>query len=539
MASATRRLSQSMGEVRRRVHLDENAVQKHPWGGSVGRWLEAELDYQKNMLPGIDNMWLLLDEGSDFNPVCASISTFEEDVDVDKLIEHWEDMARRFPSYRRRPSGLHRRFHTAVLRDYEGYDIRDHFSVETMPDGANGKRELEDHMAEFIARGWDLSKALWEVKVLRNYHDGTGAKSAMMSRAHHTLADGQGFVISQLTTTSARKMVEKKQEQMNGHAHQVNAQAHAVKTGRAKLSDIPFPAASSAIKPLDPYVPSLVVACLFYALHAVFVLIALIYGTLAGLRAGIAFLTFRRRALRYEGARPYEKEFSFSDAVGLADIKLVQKAFGSKKRKITLNDVMCAVVAKTLWRYFERVGQTSDSRVALFIPISIRTPDDPGMGNFTSGMIAYFRHHRGRASTQVLIDAAHDEMRKLKTSFWPRVCFKLLAWAYRAPVLFPAPSRLKLVDAALESVHGVLTNVPGPPGAIDVEGARILRWTASPPQAGKGTLGIGMISYDGHLVWTVTADKTARYEGIARELTEGFVTAFEEFLEEAKQRIKD
>jgi hypothetical protein len=50
----------------------------------------------------------------------------------------------------------------------------------------------------------------------------------------------------------------------------------------------------------------------------------------------------------------------------------------------------------------------------------------------------------------------------------------------------------------------VLTNVPGPQDSIQMDGVEVLRWTASPPQAGKGVLGIGMISYNGKLVWTVT-----------------------------------
>jgi hypothetical protein len=50
----------------------------------------------------------------------------------------------------------------------------------------------------------------------------------------------------------------------------------------------------------------------------------------------------------------------------------------------------------------------------------------------------------------------------------------------------------------------VLTNVPGPGTPIDIEGAEVLRWTASPPQAGKGVLGLGILSYNGHLIWTVT-----------------------------------
>lgn len=67
-------------------------------------------------------------------------------------------MCARFPAYRQRPAGLHRRFHTAVLADYD-FDINTHFSVETLKDGANGKHDLEERMAEFVARDWDLTKA--------------------------------------------------------------------------------------------------------------------------------------------------------------------------------------------------------------------------------------------------------------------------------------------------------------------------------------------------------------------------------------------
>lgn len=41
------------------------------------------------------------------------------------------------------------------------------------------------------------------------------------------------------------------------------------------------------------------------------------------------------------------------------------------------------------------------------------------------------------------------------------------------------------------SVPAVVTNIPGPPEEAELGGSRILRWTALPPQAGKGTAGIG------------------------------------------------
>jgi diacylglycerol O-acyltransferase len=50
----------------------------------------------------------------------------------------------------------------------------------------------------------------------------------------------------------------------------------------------------------------------------------------------------------------------------------------------------------------------------------------------------------------------------------------------------------------------VFTNIPGPSAEIEMAGSKVLRCTASPPQGGQGVLAIGVISYNGHLVWTVT-----------------------------------
>jgi hypothetical protein len=64
-----RRLSNTVNDVQARV-APELSDRKGLLSGPFGRWLEEELDYQRNMLPGIDNMWLLLTGGeNDFNPV--------------------------------------------------------------------------------------------------------------------------------------------------------------------------------------------------------------------------------------------------------------------------------------------------------------------------------------------------------------------------------------------------------------------------------------------------------------------------------------
>ncbi|TFK49306.1 hypothetical protein OE88DRAFT_1683145 [Heliocybe sulcata] len=547
-SSMQRRLSVSVEDVARRTNKIETSERKGLIGGAIGKWLEEEWDYQRHSLPGIDNMWFLLSRGTDFNPVCAGIFTFKREFELDSLIKIWSAMTERYPVYRQRVTGLNRRFHTARLKEDPNFDVRNSIRVVHMPDGANGKDELEDEMARFIAQDWDLSKPLWEVMVFYNYRDATGAKAAILTRAHHALSDGQGFVLSQLSITSAGPKIE-------AQLKKAAATKHNLQAGKAKLSDLPINGYGKRLAPLDPFIPSLVVTFLFWLLYILFTAISIVYDVYTSTRAALIFVTFRRTALRYKGPRREEKEFSFSAAVSLKDIKIVQQAFQTPMRRITLNDVMCAVVVKTIRQYCEERGGFPDKRVALFIPISIRSPSDQRMKNLSTGATAYFDPHRH--STQSLLNACHDEMQTLKTSFYPRLTFALLEYVYRIPMLFPHSlgyyfthhgderngheheGTMPIVEWAMSNFHGVLTNVPGPASPFDVDGAEVLRWTASPPQAGKGTLGLGMISYNGHLVWTVTADKVEQYEGIAKYLTRGFKKTFEDFLEEAKELQED
>jgi hypothetical protein len=171
------------------------------------------------------------------------------------------------------------------------------------------------------------------------------------------LSDGQGFVLSQLSTTSARNMIEKK-------LAKAATQQRSLERGSAKLSDLPFAGLAAKLRPLDLYVPGFVVSLVFWSLWLVFSMISMLYGIWAGLYAAAMYLTFRPHAFRYAGARPAGKEFSFSEAIAIDDVKVVQKAFKSPTRHITLNDVMCAVVSKAIRSHSDTVGEVPDRRSA-------------------------------------------------------------------------------------------------------------------------------------------------------------------------------
>jgi hypothetical protein len=70
-------------------------------------------------------------------------------------------------------------------------------------------------------------------------------------------------------------------------------------------------------------------------------------------------------------------------------------------------------------------------------------------------MIAYFRATPGM-STRALIEAAHDEMKKLKTTFLPRIFFHFIGLIYRMPIVFPSATSWFIEDL-LTSFHGCVS----------------------------------------------------------------------------------
>lgn len=106
-----------------------------------------------------------------------------------------------------------------------------------------------------------------------------------------------------------------------------------------------------------------------------------------------------------------------------------------------------------------------------------------------------------------------------------------------------------ILSFTMSSFTAVLTNVPGPPPQpnnepITIGGSPIIKWAASPPQAGKGTLGIGIITYGGGVCVTVTADKVVlpnggkgadgAEENVARRICKGFEQRWDDYLKAAE-----
>jgi len=562
---------------------------------SAGDWIERELEERRQTIGGIDNLFLLLTDATDFNPVCACMYTMRGQLTIDDLRNAVRRLHAKFPKYGQRVTSVGRKFHGARFEDDPYFDINNHVRTTRLPEPA-GKAELDELMGDFIAQDWDLSKPLWEMVLVENYRDEEGAECAIISRGHHTLADGQGFVISQLYMTSYHEDLVKAMSQTSAAIrdhHRARITPSKIHPSLRPLDRFAHPTSHVFLAPLI----HLILLLLFWTTYAWTIAFSLVLSLYQGSVQLLLFvLTCWRVDMLTASQTPYtstrvkSREFCRSKAVSIDDIKLCQQAFSGKRPgsavkepggrskvgHVTLNDVMCAVMADVcgdevqrrieleraggIWGWVQgMLRRVLPSPLGFFIPISIRRPGDFSMRNLSTASLVYLYPSPPSSqprpeSLHAHIHAARSSLSLLKHSLLPTIIFYLTQIiAGQAPVLWPLPFVMvkgswnivreravkPLVRGVMESFPILLTNVPGPAKKrITLEGVEVITWTALPPQSGKGTVGMGIISYAGGLCVAIAADRVPASEGVARRICEGFERRFEEYVSVAREVVE-
>ncbi|KAI0703948.1 wax ester synthase-like acyl-CoA acyltransferase domain-containing protein [Earliella scabrosa] len=590
------------GEDDNQPPAPEDVEQKLKRIGSFGEAAERvaglvsqEAADRRQMIGGVDNFWLQLADITDFNPACTSVFIMRDHVTVEMMAEQLTRQAEKFPRYRQKLENVGQLFRGPTFVDDPDFSVLNHIHVRRLPEPA-GKRELDALVGEFIAEDWDLSRPLWDTLLVENYHDENGV-CAVVAKGHHTLSDGQGFVISQLYLTSYYDDLA----QMMGGA--------ADKLRRAKRGLLLPSEYHKSLQPLDPYSKNhpfaplihVLLALLFWLMSTLQTVVSLFWSTYQALRMVAVFLfTFWRVEMvcaDQTGKRTPYREFSSSKMFSLQDVKLCQQAFSGprpgyavagvpkdKRRNVrsnvghvTLNDVVCAVMADVLgevvaskpqpttsWGKFRRVvNSVLPAPMGFFIPISIRQPGDWSMRNLSTASNVYLKPTKTLIA-DVSVREIHEHIHKcryelslFKHSGWPKFCFHMMQLTGQAPVAFPLswfPKELEddllvklmrrvvikpIVDAILQSFTAILTNIPGPSKKpITMCGVEVAKWTAIPPQAGAGTIGIGIMSYAGGISIGVSADLVPGSDGVARRICEGFERRFELYVARAREVLE-
>lgn len=189
-----------------------------------------------------------------------------------------------------------------------------------------------------------------------------------------------------------------------------------------------------------------------------------------------------------------------------ADVDAVKAA--GRRAGGSLNDVVLAAVGGGLRALLMERGERlpSDLVLRVLVPVSTRSRSEHGMlGNRVSALMAPLPVGIGDPAAR--LEAVVGEMRRLKSRPEAEAMGRLLGAANALPAV--AAHLITLAAERQPFVNLVVTNVPGPPVPLFAAGARMLEAFPVVPIAANLTVGVAVLSYDGALTLTLTADDVA------------------------------
>jgi WS/DGAT/MGAT family acyltransferase len=436
-------------------------------------------------LTALDATFLELEEADDSAHMhIGAILVFDPLPDggvpsLERVAEHLHRRLGALSRYRQRLSERH----TGGLRwpaweEVPGFETRDHLRREALPHPGD-EATLRDWAGEFFSTRLDRSRPLWETVVLEGLE---GGRWALASKTHHCMVDGVGSVDvgDLLLDTEAQPGDDPEQSPLPppGPAHDEDDVSLWLQPPRLALR-----AARTGVDA---------------ALHP-----SKVAEALKRSRAAVELLV--RDEL---SAAPPS---SINDPIGahrrygvvradLAEIKEIKRQLGG-----TVNDVVLAVVTAGLRRLLLARGEEPPERgLRAMVPVNVRQASEHlSLGNKVSSLFvelpvaepdallryakAFERAERHKAGTQATGTATIMEL----TALAPPVLHATIARALYATRLF----------------NVTVTNVPGRQQTLYAFGAPLREVWPLVPLAAEHAVGIAIVSYDGHVIFGVNADR--------------------------------
>lgn len=439
-------------------------------------------------LSGLDASFLYLETPSMHMHVCGLAifdpSTAAEELTYDRIVELTEERLHLAPMFRQRLVTVPFELHHPIWVDDPDFDLRFHIRQASLP-SPGGPRELAAFAAHVTSLPLDRSRPLWEMYIVDGLDDGN---IAMITKTHHAAVDG----VSGMELTLAM------------------------------LDVTPDPAPIE--QPEEPWRPETVPSDLSMLSYAINSLVRQPVRVARALpktvRGAVNTVALRRRPTEPGLAPPPapfqaprtslnvaispRRSFAYCD-IDLDELKSVKNSLGG-----TLNDVVLAVTAGGLVRWFDAKGEHPDRSLSAMVPISIRSEEQSGTaGNQVSSMIVSLatdvadpveRLHAISASTA----GAKESTKAIGASMlqdWAE--FAAPALAARAARLY---SRMNLADRHRPPFNLTISNVPGPPFPLYSYGAKMVANYPMGPISEGGALNVTVTSYQGQMSFGLHAD---------------------------------
>src|SRR5436305_10074549 len=314
-------------------------------------------------LTGLDATFLYMETPNNHMHVASTAvfdpSTVPDGYSFEGVKQLVENRLPLLPPFRWRlvevPFGLH---HPVWIEDPD-FDLDYHIRRAALP-SPGGAAELREFAADVMSRPLDRSRPLWEMYVIEGLE---GGLIATVCKTHHAAIDG-----------------------VSGMELTVNL-----------LDMTPEPA---VVPPPDPpWKPDRVPSDFELVSHALGSLARQPLAAVKAARRTTEMALNLRRRNRRPDVQPPPAPFAAPRTslntsitghrrfgtvqVSLDDVKMIKNALGG-----TVNDVVLALCAGALRRYFDERGEVPDGPLVGMVPVSVRSDDEQGaMGNRVSSML--------------------------------------------------------------------------------------------------------------------------------------------------------
>lgn len=429
---------------------------------------------RRESMSRVDTAWLRMERPT--NPMMITgVLMFDEPISLEKLRKVVE---KRFLSYTRfrmkpvetAPGGM-------VWQEDEHFDLDWHVRLSALP-GRADQKALERFVSNLASSPLDKTKPLWQFHLVEKYHGG----SALVSRIHHSYADGIALVqvLLSLTDTSANPekgapLAEAWLKQDGAKvARRVGAVERYAKLGTKMLG-----------KGMDMYRdPTLA-------------------GVLAKEGGDIARELVQALALPDDppsllrGKLGVSKRVAWAPPLDLEEVKAVGRACDC-----TVNDVLMATAAGALRDYMiERGEQVDGMTLRATVPVNLRPLEHARkLGNHFG--LVFLDLPVGISNPIRRLEHVAECMYQLKNSRQAIVAYGLLA----ALGMAPAAVQELALEMFSRKATTVATNVPGPQQPLYLAGGKIREMMFWVPQTGSIGIGMSILSYNGKVHFGLISD---------------------------------
>ena len=371
--------------------------------------------------------------------------------------------------------------------DDQDFDLEYHVRHIALPQPGDW-RQLCIQAARLHSRPVDLSKPLWEFTVIEGLNNVPGVPKgsyAIVSKIHHAAIDGVSGVdiANAVHSLDPAGVIAGPDRPWIPERTPTSVELLA----RAQINTLNTPLRLA--RTIGKSLPG-------------------IARTIGGLARGKLHTTFGRvPRTRFNGSVTMNRVVDGRD-FSLAEIKEIRTRLPSA----TVNDVVVAVVGGAMRKYLKSINELPRESLVCMAPISVRAPGEKNtLGNQVSAMtIPIGTHiadpfgrlqfvHEEAENSKALTNAAGARQMAEYSSFMPSTLTGLAARLY---------VRLGLANRIAPMFNTVITNIPGPPVPLYMNGARLVT------QYGLGPVfeGMGIIhpvfSYCGRITISFTSDRS-------------------------------